>query len=220
MDRKDRAEMVMTALMCAALAFMAGWGAAETYTKSRAQPETLAPAGQELRPSDDGIAEAVTTALWADPGERHTLRVHPENNENFRQRLWNIGAQRGWFTHQSERDTVRMVVPEHELPQVAEIKKDPIGWIKENTDLHAPAVGPSGPDLVNVSITIHNHWGSSLRPRLASVSMLALLAWMSTLVSIIAIISLASSRNLFREVTGWAVEKAGPRQGGPPHSPP
>ena len=174
MSRKTKVKIFIMALISAHVALIAVWIGTETFHHTQNQPQTLPPLSTELKPSDDRIVDVITTALWNDTAEHYKVEIRTEDNENFRQHLRNIGAQRGWFTHESDQSAIKIVVPEHELHQLAEIQADPTGWIKKNTNPGAPSIGPSGPDLVNVRIAIHNQRASFFFLRVTGVTALVL----------------------------------------------
>ena len=132
------------------------WGAWELYQNVQNPNTTLTPPASGIKASDDNIVLVMATALQPHSPEQYNVKIHWAENDNFRSHLRNIGAQRGWFTHESHSDTVRMVVPATELGQVADIQADPVKWVQQNANPSSPAVGPSSLDLRNVVIHIHS----------------------------------------------------------------
>lgn len=148
-----RAYVLMGAALCLG-AFAAVLATFLYWNTGIDQEPVLQPPDRLIATSTENLSSVLATALQEQErtSNRYVIRVPKQDNASFRMHLENAAAQRGWYTHGSTEYQLRIVLPEHELGQLDELREDPMGWIRRESARTGPAVGPSSLRLTNASL--------------------------------------------------------------------
>ena len=100
----------------------------------------------EVAIQNDGVAKI-----------RKTIHLHIRDDSRFRNNLFNIAAQRGWFIHSVDARGISVVAPAEALTQINDVTQNPVKWILTNRDPGLPAQPPADTsNLVNVRLDIQS----------------------------------------------------------------
>ena len=106
----------------------------------------------------EGLAPLVAVANLHDDDTAvvFTAEVHQRDRKHFRRHLEHIAIRRGWYPHRAGREQ-SLVVPEAGLHLLHEMERDPIGWVRRQSE-HEPTPSARPVDkgrLVNVVVRIN-----------------------------------------------------------------
>ena len=116
-------------------------------------PPNLPPPDQEYALPSDHLNILTAFALQnlkTLPNRQLNLKVPYEDINTFRQHLIVASAQEGWYTYNRQ----HLVLPAQDLPALADLEQDPIGWVTaRSTAVHNPKP-PTDLDLRKVTFHI------------------------------------------------------------------
>ena len=109
-------------------------------------------------PPDNGYLLLATALQKRGPADTTlAVTVDPADQANFRDHLFNLAPQQGWYAHNSNyRHDVQLVIPRADLPEIEQIAIYPTGWTLRRLANPTPPAGPASTDLINVHLDIRN----------------------------------------------------------------
>ena len=71
------------------------------------------------------------------------LDIWAEDRVATTQRFYNIAAQKGWFPHSLEKNTIDIILPAEDLETLTQSKEDLYGWLEQHRSDTAPPAPPA-----------------------------------------------------------------------------
>ena len=176
--------LMAAALMAAALLAFLGWQA----MLASIGPATLPEPGPRVAVSPDNIDIVIATAHHGRlPNTIHRIVVEFADAKRFKEHLFNIAHQQGWYAHVPDNRGLSLVLPKQDLHRLDDMAQDPAAWTLRNIDPSAPAIGPSSTDLAHVELDI------AFPPNYLQYRIIAVVLWVAAAVAIAVPLACCSS---------------------------
>ena len=117
---------------------------------------TLPAPGPQVTTSSDHLQTVLATALQhqGNPHVTMTTTIPHIDQQPFQDHLFNIAPQKGWYAHLPSNQTIHVVLPRDDIPELEQLVQDPTGWTLRHLAHPKPSRGPANTDLVNVHLRV------------------------------------------------------------------